>query len=508
MLREDILFHGVGFTYEGAITPLFGGVDLHFPTGWSGVVGPNGAGKTTLLMLATGQLRPTEGQVVGGGEPIYCQQRTDDAPEGLHDLLTANDGDSWDIRGRLGIAEDWLGRWPSLSHGERKRAQIGVALWREPVVLAIDEPTNHLDRGARAMLGQALRRFTGIGLLVSHDRELLDDLCQQCAFVEPPQVAMRPGGYTLGAEQGERELATARHARETATKDVRRLEREEHRRRAESARSDARASKKNLGKDNDARFKRNLARMSGKDGQAGRLLNQMGGRAQQAREHRDSIQVAKQHDLGIWLDGAPSPRDRLLWRDAGALPVGGARQLAHPDLVMKPTDRVCLAGPNGAGKSTLLRALLGTDLNVDAERLVYVPQEIDISSAQQILAGARSLPHDQLGKLMTIVSCLNSRPERLLESELPSPGEVRKLLLADGIARQPHLIVMDEPTNHLDLPSIECLEAALRDCPCGLLLVSHDERFLQSLTATRWNLEWAREGGGDAVLHVRQGWEE
>jgi ATPase subunit of ABC transporter with duplicated ATPase domains len=65
---------------------------------------------------------------------------------------------------------------------------------------------------------------------------------------------------------------------------------------------------------------------------------------------------------------------------------------------------------------------------------------------------------------------------------------VRKLLLALGIARQPHLIVMDEPTNHLDLPSIECLEQALEDCPCGLLLVSHDERFLGSLTRTRWHL--------------------
>jgi macrolide transport system ATP-binding/permease protein len=60
--------------------------------------------------------------------------------------------------------------------------------------------------------------------------------------------------------------------------------------------------------------------------------------------------------------------------------------------------------------------------------------------------------------------------------------------LAKGIANVPHLIVMDEPTNHLDLPSIECLEQALTDCPCGLLLVSHDRRFLGALTRRRWNL--------------------
>ena len=79
-----------------------------------------------------------------------------------------------------------------------------------------------------------------------------------------------------------------------------------------------------------------------------------------------------------------------------------------------------------------------------------------------------------------------------------------ELLLAEGIVREPHLIVMDEPTNHMDLPSIECLEAALQDCPCGLLLVSHDERFLQGLTTTRWNLSWIGESGGDAQLAIRQ----
>ena len=89
---------------------------------------------------------------------------------------------------------------------------------------------------------------------------------------------------------------------------------------------------------------------------------------------------------------------------------------------------------------------------------------------------------------MTIVSRLGSRPHRLLESDEPSPGETRKLLLALGMTRRPHIIIMDEPTNHMDLPSIECLETALADCPCGLLLVSHDRRFLQKLTRLEWQL--------------------
>ena len=83
---------------------------------------------------------------------------------------------------------------------------------------------------------------------------------------------------------------------------------------------------------------------------------------------------------------------------------------------------------------------------------------------------------------MTAVSRLGSRPQRLLETDLPSPGEVRKVLIALGVPREPWLIMMDEPTNHLDLVSIQCLEAALDDCPAGLILVSHDRHLLDRLT--------------------------
>lgn len=85
----------------------------------------------------------------------------------------------------------------------------------------------------------------------------------------------------------------------------------------------------------------------------------------------------------------------------------------------------------------------------------------------------------------------------------PSPEEIKKLLLAAGIARKPHLIVMDEPTNHLDLPSIECLERALYDCPCGLLLVSHDHRFLGRLTEKEWHISSGSEEKDRWVLEMK-----
>ena len=95
---------------------------------------------------------------------------------------------------------------------------------------------------------------------------------------------------------------------------------------------------------------------------------------------------------------------------------------------------------------------------------------------------------------MTSVSRLGSRPGRLLASESPSPGEVRKLLLAMGVDRGIHLLAMDEPTNHLDLPGIECLEDALAECPCAMLLVSHDRRFLAKTAKTEWRFSETEPG--------------
>ena len=81
--------------------------------------------------------------------------------------------------------------------GERKKLQIAAALFRQPDVLCIDEPTNRLDAGTRELLMRELKKFQGIGILVSHDRELLDSLCDQCLFLEHGKAVLRPGGVRL-----------------------------------------------------------------------------------------------------------------------------------------------------------------------------------------------------------------------------------------------------------------------------------------------------------------------
>jgi len=478
----------ITFTYESATEVLFQDMSFHAATGWTGVIGANGTGKTTLLKLATGLLTPDEGKITIPPKSIYCPQRTDDNPYQFRDLISANTKSAHLVKGQLDISDDWVDRWNTLSHGERKRAQIAVALWLEPEVLAIDEPTNHVDARAREFISRALQSFKGVGLMVSHDRELLDSLCYQCIFIDPPGVTTRPGGFTQAVSVIEKEQQAIKKQYLLKRSALKKLKKEVTRRKAEAQKSQKKRSKKGLAKkDHDAREKKDRARVTGKDAVAGKLQNQLSGRLTQASEEFGSIKPKKAHVMGIWLPGSSSNRDSLLQIPFGSISLGGQKELQHPELLIKPKDRIGITGTNGSGKSTLIRFIIDK-INAPKENITYIPQEIPLERSQQILSEALALPNEKLGHLMTIVSRLGSRPERLLESIEPSPGEFRKLLLALGMTYEPHIIIMDEPTNHMDLPSIECLEHALSDCPGCLVLISHDKYFLEKLTNIRWNI--------------------
>jgi ATPase subunit of ABC transporter with duplicated ATPase domains len=496
---SSVALRDLTFIHASSTAPLFSGLSLHLPCGFTGVVGANGTGKTTLLRIVAGELAPSAGTVQGAHDAVYCEQRTDAPPSGLGELLDDFEPEAFELRGRLGIEADYLARWSTLSHGERKRAQIACALWRRPALLAIDEPTNHIDARARDLLVAALERFRGVGLIVSHDRALLDALCVQCLWLEPPTARVYAGGYTQARGQRRLERAAAVAERSDATREVRRLQAEVVVRRERAEREHVDRSKRGLSrKDHDAREKIDRARVT--DGKAGASLRQLHGRTEQARARLDAARVEKDYETGIWLPGSRSRRDFLFALEAGDVPLGADRVLHAPRLSMRPEDRVAITGPNGAGKSTLVRRIL-RDVNVPREKVISMPQEIDAGEAVRLLDDARRLPSTELGHVMNVVSRLGSRPQRLLESRHPSPGEIRKLLLALGMARAPHFIVMDEPTNHLDLPSIEALEEALDACPCGLLLVSHDERFLERLAETCWHID--TDTNGRSVLTVR-----
>ncbi len=200
----------LSFAYEGA-APLFDRADLHLAPGWYGLDGANGAGKSTLLRLLAEPCPRTGGACSSSRRARgWRSARRRSRPRAMRCCGWRR----WTKPGRGRSAGGWRsirrhsGGWPSLSPGERKRWQIGAALAEEPDVLLLDEPTNHLDAEARALLVGALERFRGIGVVVSHDRSLLDALTTATIRIHGAAVTRYPGGYGDARCSGKRRRAS------------------------------------------------------------------------------------------------------------------------------------------------------------------------------------------------------------------------------------------------------------------------------------------------------------
>jgi ATPase subunit of ABC transporter with duplicated ATPase domains len=496
MARLFLSFNSVEFSYPSSVYPVLKNISFELVPGWTGITGENGAGKTTLLLLAAGLLSPGTGSVRRPGDVLYCPQRTDDIPGSWEDLFFADDNAAGRLLDSLGIGADWPYRWETLSHGERKRFQLAAALWRNPVLLAVDEPTNHLDTEAAALVREALAGYRGIGLLVSHDRALLDKLCGSCLFLREGTVTLRPGGVSRGLAEEERERAEQRDLRKKLLDEEERLAAEALRRRRIVDGSRNRLSKRRLDpKDRDGRGKVNLARLSGKDAAGANSYKRMKNRAEQAGKAREGAANPRAGKRGVTLEGQRIRADHLLFLKPGKIPLGEGRDLSFPELVITPDDRIALTGPNGSGKSTLIRHMLP---RISAP-VLYLPQELDGEESRSILDAVFREDEKFRGEIFSRFSRLGSDPRLLFRSALPSPGETRKLMIARGIFYKPALIIMDEPTNHLDMVSIGLLEAALAEFNGALFLVSHDGMFLSRLTRRSWAIN---RQGQDSALRI------
>ena len=482
----QIALSGVSYAYPSATEPILDNVSITFPRGWTGLLGDNGCGKTTLAKIICGTLEPDAGTVTRWLFALMCAQETATPPDGLSDFALDFGREARELRRIFRIEDDMAWRYGELSCGEQKKLQVATVLWQRPDVLVLDEPTNHIDHEARGQLICALRRFNGIGILVSHDRELLDALAERCISFEAGGLTVRPGGYTAARGQAELERTTALRERKAAKDNLARLAAEKDARAHEAARTKARMSKRHLDpKDHSAKGKIDLARVSGQDGARGKLSTQMDARLAAARERVANARVEKRYDGDLWLDARPSPRKTLVRIEPAEIPCGEGA-LAIPRLFVGNTDHIGIVGPNGAGKSTLLAH--ARTLIVPSIPVLDIPQELDATQRSAVLARTAALSDAERGTVLSTVAQLNSRPDRILEGGRTSPGELRKLMLALGMLDRPELIIMDEPTNHLDLHSTEALERALAAYPGALLLVSHDHTFLAACTDRTWEV--------------------
>jgi len=458
------------------------------------LVGANGAGKTSLFLLLQSQLQVDRGEVsipatwrishmaqevaAGNGsaldyvldgdtelrriEAALATTTDDHQLAALYAELDAVDGYQAGRRAEqlllgLGFSQEQLQRpVSSFSGGWRIRLNLAQALMCPSDLLLLDEPTNHLDLDASLWLEQWLARYQGTLVLISHDRDFIDNVCEQIVHIEAGQLNRYRGNYSAFERQRAERIIQQQLAFEKQQERIEHIQKFVARFRAKATKA----------KQAQSRLKE-LARME---------------------------DIAPAHVDSPFDFHFPVPErfsDPLLNIAEGELGYGDSALLSNVNLSIHPGTRLGLLGANGAGKSTLLKTLAGQLALLSGERVTgehfklgYFTQhqlealDLDASPAlhiQRLSPGAREQ------EIRNFLGGFNFRGDAALAPiRNSSGGEKARLALALIVWQKPNLLLLDEPTNHLDLEMCHALTVALQEFEGAVVVVSHDRHLLRN----------------------------
>lgn len=477
-----------------------------------GLVGPNGAGKTTLFSLILGEDGPDQGTVVMEKRMTLGFLPQESAPAGDETVLalaTAATPEVVQLRARIRAFEEGncqdieayhecrerfadLGGFDleprakkilaglafresdferparTLSGGWIMRAHLARLLVTEPDLLMLDEPTNHLDLESLQWFQAYLKQYPGAILMISHDREFLNQLTDSIIEIRLGQLHRYRGNYDSFLEQRAAREEQHLAAYQSQQKDIKRLQ----------------------------TFADRFGAKASKASQAQSKLKQI--------DRMEKIEAPVQENRKIHFRFPQPPKS-----GRKVINLDGIHH-AYGDLVVyrgvnfeaERGQRMVLVGPNGAGKSTLLKILAGAlplqqgerELGMNVKVGYYSQQRVEmLDESRTVLQEAMDAPHvvsEQ--EIRTLLGSFLFREEDVYKTvRVLSGGEKSRLALVKLLLDPPNLLLMDEPTTHLDMSSIDALVSALEPFQGTLVFISHDVHFIKTLASS--------------VLHVNAG---
>jgi ATP-binding cassette subfamily F protein 3 len=501
-LRELRLRRGAAVLFDRANLTIFRGDKI-------GIVGRNGCGKSSLLALLRGdlgadsgnysvpgklnfvsvsqELPHTEGTVleyVRSGDTRLMEieaelekaRAADDGMQEAHLLGDYELAGGYTSAARAAELADGLGFAPGdierkvkeLSGGLQMRANMARALMSRADVLMLDEPTNHLDLDAVLWLEAWLQRFPGTLLLVSHDREFLDDIVNRIVNLENSQLTHWTGNYTDFQRQHAASIQQSAALASRQEREVTRLHSFIDRFRAQASKA----------RQVQSRIK--------------------------ALSKLETIATYQELDSFEWEIAAanklPQP---LVTLDRASAGYGDRTIISGVGRSVNPGERIGILGRNGAGKSTLMKLIAGAlppsagDRVASPDLIVgnFAQLEVDRLDSRDTALVALTNRIDELGvrsqwdeqRRRNHLGGFGFRGDRVFEPVVHfSGGERARLALAILVAERPNLLLLDEPTNHLDFEMRHSLITALQDFAGAVIVVSHDRGLLRSVCDQFW----------------------
>lgn len=495
---------------------LFEDANLHIkPKDKIGLIGLNGTGKSTLLRLMVGEYSPDGGEItksndctIGFLNQDLLSYQSDDSilsvamqafqeaveiekkiEKVLHKMETAYEDnlveelsklqekyevlDGYALQSKAeeileGIGfntEDLHRPLREFSGGWRMRVMLAKLLLEKPSLLLLDEPTNHLDLPSIQWIENYLKNYEGAVVIVSHDRQFLDNTAETIVEVTDFQLNYFAGNYSFYLEERELRNEIQKNAFENQQQKIKQTE---------------------------------------------RFIERFRSKATKARQVQSRIKALERMDkVEDIVDENASVNFRFNFKNPSGRTVSELKDVSkkydsleilnHTSVTIEKGDKIALIGANGKGKSTLLRIIAGTEKIQGEQKLGY---NVNMAFFAQHQLEALNVNNEIIGELKqagsekteqelrTVLGCfLFSDEEVYKKIKVLSGGEKSRVALAKTLISEANFLLLDEPTNHLDMQSVNILAQALQQYQGTFVVVSHDRQFISEIANKIWYIE-------------------